>query len=171
MFTHILKEPLTAEEKKKLKFVLKTRVIIGLIFIPILLPAFVLMGFAAIQDIMSGTPDGGTYFCIAMIFFCTFLLIRFVIPFYRNSFKNLKREDKLVVNTVILSISKNWTNKGFKYNIQTEYRSIDSWSVTMVIKPSLPYHEMYVNMPITIHCFEDNSIDILYIEKTDLKNR
>ncbi|KFF21989.1 hypothetical protein [Chryseobacterium sp. JM1] len=170
MPTHIRKEPLTAEERKKLKFALKARVIIGLIFITLLIPAFILMGLAAVQDIMSGTPDGGTYFCIAIIFFCVFLIIRFVIPFYKNSFKNLKRKDKLVVDTVILSISKKWTNKGFKYSIQTEYRSIDSWSVTTLITSSLPYHEMYVNMLVTIHCFGDNSVDILYIEKTGLKN-
>ncbi|MCT2406445.1 hypothetical protein NZD88_02605 [Chryseobacterium antibioticum] len=166
MFTQIRKEPLTAEEKKKLRFVLKTRLIIGAFFCPLLILGFILIGVNAINDMINGTPDTGTYFGIVLICAIVYLMIRFVIPFYKKSIKNLKREDKLVVNTVVLSVEQKWTSKGYKYLIQTEYRYIDSWSTTTIMKPSLPFHEMGVNMPITIHCFEDNKTDILYIEKT-----
>lgn len=167
MFTQIRKAPLTAEEKKKLKFILKVRLIIGSFFIaPLTILMFILMGTTIIHDITSGTTDGGTYFCFAFLSIIVFLIIWLVIPFYKNSFKNLKREDKLVVDTIVLSVKQKLTSKGYKYVIETEYRYIDPWSITTVMQPSLPFHEMHANMPITIHCFEDNKTDILYIEKT-----
>lgn len=44
MYTRIRKEPVTAEEKKKLRFVLKTRLIIGAFFCPLVILGFILMG-------------------------------------------------------------------------------------------------------------------------------
>lgn len=172
MFTQIRKEPLTAEEKKKLKFLLKSRLIIGSIMItPIILFIFIGMGTAIIHDITDGLADGSTYFCFVFISIVVFLIIRFVIPFYRNSFNNLKQEDKLVIDTVVLSVKQRWTSKGYKYSVQTEYRPIDSWAITTIMQPSLHLRDMYVNMPITIYCLKDNMVDILYIEKTNSKNQ
>jgi hypothetical protein len=170
MLTQIRKEPLTAEEKEKLKFLLKTRLILGLLFLPLLFLGIGLLCINAINDIISGTPDGSSYFGITFTCIIAFLFFRFVVPFYKKSFKNLKREDKLVVDTVVLSITQKMTSMGYKYTIQTEYRYIDGWSISTIMKPSLPYHEMHVNMPITIHCFGDNKMDILYIEKTSSSN-
>ncbi|KFF24957.1 hypothetical protein [Chryseobacterium vrystaatense] len=167
MFTKIRKEPLTAEEKKKLKFILKVRLIIGSFFIaPLTVLMFISMGAVIVQDITNRTADGWTYFCLAFLLIIVLLIIRFVIPFYRKSLKNLKWKDKLVVDTIVLSVKQKLTGKGYKYVIETEYRYLDSWSITTVMQPSLPFHEMHANMSITIHCFEDNKTDILYIEKT-----
>ncbi|MGU3375025.1 hypothetical protein [Chryseobacterium sp. M5A1_1a] len=166
MFTQIRKVPLTVEEKKKLRFLFKLRLILGLFFLPLLLLGTGLLCITAINDIIRGTPDGSTYFGITFSCIIVFLFFRFVFPFYKNSFKNLKRQDKLVVDTVILSVKQRITSKGLKYIIQTEYRDLDPWSISTIMQPSLPFNEMHVNMPITIHCFEDNKTDILYIEKT-----
>lgn len=162
----IRREPLTTEEKKKLKFILKVRLIIGAFFGLPLTAGFILMGTSITDDIISGTSDGMTYFSLVLVIIVLFLIIRFVIPFYKNSFKNLIRKDKLVVDTIVISAAQRWTSKGYKYSVQTEYRSLDSWAMTTVMQPSLHLRDMSVNMPITIHCLEDNRVDILYIEKT-----
>lgn len=137
----------------------------------ILIPGFTFLSMHAIGDIRKGEGDVMSYFGLALTAFTLCLIIRFVIPFYKNSFKNVKRQDKLVVDTVVLAIKKRTTSKGIKYLIETEFRYLDPWAISTIMRPSLPYHEMRVHMPITIHCFEDNKIDILYIEKTDFKNR
>lgn len=162
----IRKEPLTPEEKKKLKFILKVRIIIGAFFGLPLTAGFILMGTYITNDIISGTSDGMTYFSLVLVIIILFLIIRFVIPFYKNSFKNLTRKDKLVVDTIVISVTQRWTSKGYKYSVQTEYRSLDSWAMTTVMQPSLHLKDMRAKMPITIHYLEDNRVDILYIEKT-----
>ncbi|MGU3375024.1 hypothetical protein [Chryseobacterium sp. M5A1_1a] len=139
----------------------------GAIIAPMIISIFIGASTTVIHDITTGTSGGVTYYFLAFISIIIFLIIKFVIPFYKNSFKNLKREDKLVVDTVVLSITQKMTSMGSKYNIQTDYRYIDGWAISTIMRPSLPFHEMHVNMPITIHCFEDNKMDILYIEKTD----
>ncbi|WP_316804460.1 hypothetical protein [Pedobacter nototheniae] len=163
----IKEEPLTESERKKLKFILKARLVLGLIISPFIILIFVFMGAIIIDDMSSHTAGGSTYFAVGFTAIVVFLILRFVIPFYKNSFKNLKIDHKLVVYTTVLSVDQRWTSKGYKYSIETEYRSIDSWSITTVMQPSLPFSEMRANMAITIHCLKDNPTDILYIEKTN----
>lgn len=170
MLTQIRKERLSAEEKLKLKFLLKTRLIIGAVIAPMIILIFILMGITVIHAVTSRLYDGRTYFCLVFIAVIIFLMIRFVIPFYKNSFNNIKQKNKLVIDTVVLSATQKWTRRGYKYSVQTEYRHIDSWAITTILQPSLHLRDMQVNMPITIHCLENNMIDILYIEKTNSKD-
>jgi hypothetical protein len=160
-------QPLSAEEKKKLRLVFRFRLIFGLIIAPLLIGGLGFLSMQAADQIRSGTSDGMSFFALALTALVIFLIFRFVVPFYRNSFKNLKLRDKLVVDTIVLKIEQRTTNKGQKYAIQTEYMYIDSWAISPIMKQRLYLHEMYVNMPITIHCLAGNMTDILYIEKTN----
>lgn len=171
MFTQIRKEPLTTREKKKLKLLFKSRLILGLLFLPLLLLGIGFPCITAIKDIISKTSDRSTYFSIVFASIIAFLFFRFVVPFYKNSFKNLKREDKLVIDTIVLSATQRLTGKGYKYSVQTEHSYLDSWAITIIMSPSLHLKDMCNNMLITIHCLEDNNVDILYIEKTSSKHQ
>lgn len=164
-------QPLTAEEKKKLRLVFRFRLISGLVTALLLTGGLGFLSIQAVDQIRSSTSDGMSFFALALTAIVIFLIIRFVIPFYRNSFKNLKLRDKLVVDTIVLKIEQRTTNKGQKYSVQTEYMHLDSWAISPIMKQRLYLHEMQVNMPITIHCLAGNMTDILYIEKTNSEGR
>ena len=156
--------PLTTEEKQKLKSVFKARIIIGLFFSPFILfgTSFLLIG--SINDIRDGTGDSGSYFGLALVSIIVFLIVRYVIPFYKRSFENTRRQNKLVIKTVVLAITQRSLSN---YIIDTGFRKIDNFSISIIMQTSSLYlNQLYVNMPVTIHCFEDNKTDILYIEKT-----
>lgn len=157
----IITQPLSDNEKKLFRKAFKIRVIFSILFISPLL-------FFIIDYVSSPYYDFEiSFFPIAIIALICFLVFKYVIPFYRRSYKNLKEENKLIISTFVTNIEPGWIYSGSRqYVIQTEYRRIDPWSISILDNnPIFIFSEVYVGMPIEIHCLENNKTDILRIKK------
>lgn len=157
--------PLTETDKKLLKRILKVRIILGIIFLIPLLAGLGLLSYNSILAIRENNYDFMTFVGIIISVVCCYLLYKFVMPFYKNSLQNVQASNKLVVETYISAIKEKYTTKGMRYVVETDNIIINSWQVA-ILSISLPFNEMKVNMKIRIHQLENNSTDILYIEKT-----
>ncbi|MCZ4222284.1 hypothetical protein [Pedobacter rhodius] len=160
----ITKVPLSENDLKLLSRAYRIRLWFGIIFgLPLIL-ATTVMTYFIIQEILSRQFRAMVIFGIIFVLSIIYLTKRFVIPFYLNSCRNLSCKEKIVVETKITDIENRMTSKGLKFTIYTDYRIIDSWSVS-VLKPELNFYEMFQGMNIKIHCLEHNKVDILYITK------
>lgn len=156
--------PLTETDKKLLKRVLKIRIILGIIFLIPLLAGLGMLSYNSILALRENNYDYMTFISIIISVVSCYLLYKFVMPFYKNSLQNVEASNKLVNETYISAIKEKYTTKGMHYVVETENIIINSSQVA-ILSISLPFNEMKVNMKIKIHQLENNSTDILYIEK------
>jgi len=156
--------PINDLEKQVLRKTLKTRVIIGLLFLLPISIGLAFLAYSSIVEFTDGSYDAMMFITVLLILTTSFFIFKYALPFYVNSFRNTQEINKLYVATKILSIDVKHTSKGLRYFILTDYMKIDSWKVS-IIKQSLKFSEMTVNMNIAIHCFENNKVDILDITK------
>ena len=159
----ITKLPFTEIDKKVLKTAFRNRIIIGVLFLIPLLAGLGLLSYNSILDFKENNYDFMTFAGIFISLVSGYLFFKFVIPFYKNSFKNVQASNKLVIETYISAIKEEHTNKGMRYVVETDDITIYSWQVA-ILSSSLPFNEMKVNMKIKIHQLENNNTDILYIE-------
>ncbi len=159
-----IKTQLSEDDKKILKRVFKIRISLGFFFLIPLALGLLLLLYISVVDLKENNYDFMTFAGIIIFVFAGYLFYKFVIPFYKKSFKNIRANNKLIIETKICSIKENYTQKGVRYVIETDDISINSWQVA-ILSSRLPFNEMKENMKIKIHQIETNSTDILYIEK------
>jgi cytochrome c biogenesis protein CcdA len=160
----IIKMQLSENDKKILKRVFKIRITLGFFFLIPLLFGLALLLYNSIVDLKENNQDFMTFVGIIISVFSGYLFYKFVIPFYKNSYKNILANNKLVIETKICTIKESYTKKGVRYVVETDDIIINSWQVA-ILSSRLPFSEMKENMKIKIHQIETNSTDILYIEK------
>lgn len=158
------KMPLSVEEKRILKRVFSIRIFLGLFFLVPFLLCLGLIVYKSIGDFLAKRFDFLTIAGIAIAITAVYLIIRFVVPFYRRSFENSRASHKLIIETSINSIQRNYANRGVRYVVDTNDFCIDSWQVA-ILTNKLPFSELRENMKIRIHQIEANKTDILCIEK------
>jgi len=158
---NVVEKPLDALEKKLLRRTLKVRVIFGFIFITPLLLMILAMLFSFFQDFkLNALSISG----IILFGLTCFLLIKYVVPFYKNSITNVKATYKQIVKTRITSIDIQESKKGIRYIILTDFISIDSWAITLLINNNI-YSVLNPNDKIEIHYINNNIADIIAIKQ------
>jgi len=158
-------QPLSDHEKKLLRRAFKFRVIFAIIFLLPLFSGMILMFNETVDQFSTSTYDGMSFFSIALIVLVCFLVFKYVIPFFINSYKNTKETKKLIISTVVTNIEKQFY-RGVRYVVETDYRRIDSYGISILDNiPIFLFAEVYIGMRIEIHCLENNKIDILRIKK------
>lgn len=160
----ITKAPLSENDLKLLSRAYRIRLWFGIIFVlPLML---VIIGIACfvIQEVINKQFTILVISGIIFVLSIVYLIKRFAIPFYINSYKNLSSKEKIIVETKIINIENRVTSKGIKFIVDTDYMCINSWSVS-ILKTELNYNEMFRDMDIKLHCLEHNKIDILYITR------
>ncbi|GGI28575.1 hypothetical protein [Pedobacter mendelii] len=160
----ITKTPLLKSDMQLLNRAYRIRLWLGILFILPITLATTAVAYLIIQELRSEQITTLVVCGSIFVFIIIYLLKRFVIPFYLNSYKNLSSKEKIIVETNIINIESRVTSRGIKFIVDTEYRFIDSWSVS-ILKTELNYNEMFQGMSIKIHCLENNKIDILYITR------
>lgn len=158
----ITTQPLSDHEKKLLRRVFKIRVIFSLIF---LLPILFMIFIATLDDSLFSYYDVMSFFPIALISLVCFLIFKYAVPFFINSYKNTKETKKMVIVTKVENIERT-IFKGVRYVVKTDYKTIDSYAISIIDnQPPFLFSDLYIGMLIEIHCLENNKIDILKIKK------
>lgn len=144
---------LSSNEKKQLKRAFYFRLIfLGFIGLPL----------ASILVILFLEEN---FMILAIVFLVIlFLLYKYVFSFYMQSKKNLYATHKLVVETKVLSIEKQLRKQGYRFLIQTEFNTIDSWNLTLH-NPTFTYDKLKNGMLLELHLLENNTFDLLEIKE------
>ena len=106
---------LSENDKKILKRVFKIRITLGFFFLIPLLFGLALLLYNSIVDLKENNQDFMTFVGIIISVFSGYLFYKFVIPFYKNSYKNILANNKLVIETKICTIKESYTKKGVRY--------------------------------------------------------
>jgi len=149
----VTKNLLLNEEKKLLKNAFYVRLIFLGFFA---LPLISILVFLFLEE---------KFFIMSIVFLLLlFISYKFVYPFYMQSKKNLLATHKLVVETKVLNIEKQFRKRGFRFILQTEYNTIDSWSCTLH-KTTLTFDKLFNGMLIELHLLENNKVDLLEMKQ------
>lgn len=162
----VTKVPLSLSEKKTLNSAFNIRMALGLfVILPILFTSAYLFLESAIDYSANHYAGGTLIFCTGFFVLCAYLFFRLAVPFYRQTFKGIRAKDKLIIETVIISIKSEWVDEfGITYVIQTESPAPIVSTINRLLNPAFGYKDLRLNMRIRIHCIEDNFMDILCIE-------
>lgn len=156
-------QTLSIKEKKAIRRVYKSRIVIFFIFIlPILL-----FGLSILYDVLRSffNYDYDIPSIVILVFLA--VMIYFFGPYfmnlYRDAYRNLRAAQKQVVETRILNKEHRWTHKGDRFFIETQFMLIDTWK-NVVLIPDSNFHEMQTGDLIKIHFIPNSKRDILRIE-------
>jgi hypothetical protein len=160
------KVPLSLADKKTLKKTYNFRLAIGLFFICPIVVTSTYMCFQSIAELGTSEFSPMSLFGIGFFILCFYLFFKLAVPFYKQTFKNIRAEYKLIIETRIIDIKTEYSPEinGHSYTIQTESHVPIRSTVTALLNQTFGYKDMRINMKIRIHCMEDNPMDILYIE-------
>lgn len=163
----IITYPLSEEEQKLLKKIFKFRLFIGVFFMLPLVYAVFFIFFNVSNKFLNSEYDGMSFFALLFAIIIVLLFFKYVIPFYKRSYKNLAEKNKLIITTRILNVEKRTTTKGIRYIITTEYRKIDNWAISIIDnQPPFIFSDVSVGSSLEIHCLEHNKTDIFKITKS-----
>lgn len=158
--------PLDEDEKKILRKILYLRLGFGVLFV---LPMLGLLGVVINDLVLDSSSVWGNFIGVVLLILMVFGFVKFLIPFYVKSFRNVKTENKYIVTTYISKINKRWTRYGYTYTVITDYMVIDSW-INPILKRNLTFDKMFPGMTIEIHHLENNQFDILQLAHANLNN-
>jgi hypothetical protein len=151
--------PISVLEEKKLRTVLYTRLAFGVF---LLFPMLVMLGIV-VSDLLSNSSSVWAMLIgLILGLFMVLGIVKFLIPFYLKSFRNLKAKHKLIVTSYVSKVNKKWTRYGFSYIVVTDYMVIDSW-INSILIHNLSYNDLFPGMTIKIHHLENNEMDILQL--------
>ena len=144
---------LSSNEKKQLKRAFYFRLIfLGFIGLPL----------ASILVILFLEEN---FMILAIVFLVIlFLLYKYAFPFFIQSKNNRYETHKLVVETKVLNVEKQLRKQGFRFLIQTEFNTIDSWNLTLH-NPTFTYDKLKNGMLLELHLLENNTFDLLEIKE------
>lgn len=162
----ITKVPLSSSDKKMLINAFKFR--LGLLFF-VILPLFFTSAFLCYQSIADFKINhyaGGTFiFCTSFFILCIYLFFKLVVPYYKQTFRNIRAKDKIIIETIIIDIKNEWQDEfGYTYVIQTEYDVPIISTINRLLNQRFGYKDMRRHMRIKIYAMESNLMDILYIK-------
>ncbi|AYN04258.1 hypothetical protein EAG11_08705 [Flavobacterium sp. 140616W15] len=175
----IQKIPLTKDEKVILKSRFRTH-LFAIIFI--VLPVCILLLFmieSLINQIQLSNYDFMFFFGSIFVILPSFFFIKYLVPFYMESYKSSKKADKWVIRTRVLNIKTSYQqntigvgyNKFKKLNAVHEFTTDHGFSINsdnVFIgnpKNNLNNSIMAIGSTIEIHCLDDNCTQILVFKK------
>lgn len=161
MKTQIVK--LTDAEKKLLSRAFVIRIYFGIFFGT---PLVLLFGYfikSEIEAFHESSFQISTLLILTTLLGIQYLITRFIFPFYKNSYENLKTENKIIATTVVTNFSSQITSKGIHVFIKTDYMQIDSWKKSFLSPINLT--DFTINSKIEIHHLKNNPTDIIKIVK------
>jgi hypothetical protein len=148
------KVPLSLADKKTLKKTYNFRLVIGLLFICPIAVTSTYMCFQSIAELGTSEFSPMSLFGIGFFILCFYLFFKLAVPFYKQTFKNVRAEYKLIIETRIIDIKTDYNPEyGHSYTIQTESHVPIRSTVSALLNQTFGYKDM-----------EDNPMDILYIE-------
>lgn len=154
---------LSDAEKKLLKRAFVIRICFGNFFGMPLVLLFVYFVKTEIEEFYESYFQISTLLILVTFLGILYLIAKFIFPFYKNSYKNLKAENKIIATTVVINISSQITSKGIHVFIETDYMRIDSWKKSFLLPMNLT--DFTINSKIEIHHLENNITDIIKIVK------
>lgn len=158
----IISSPLSNDEKRMFKKLFISRIVLGIL----LLPLFGFFIYTYISDFSFYNFDELQLFGLLLLTAMIFLVFKYVIPGYIYSYKNIKAKNKLIRSTIVIDLEILYHRQGARFIVTTEYRTIDSWRITLHNNNSpFLFSDLYIGMPIKIHYLEHNKTDIIKIEK------
>ena len=177
----IQKIPLTKDDKVILKSRFRTH-IFAIIFVvlPVCILLFCIIE-SLIDQILSSNYDFMFFFGSAFVIFPSFFFIKYVVPFYIESYKNSKQENKWVIKTRVLNIKTNYhkSTTGLGYNKIKELNTIHEFTTDLGFsinsnnrfignpKNSLQNAIVTIGSTLEIHCLDDNCTQILVFKKIE----
>ncbi len=161
----VTKAPLSLSEKKKLYNTFKFRLVLLVGIIPVLF-ASASFFIQSITDYSVNQYAAGTFiFCTCFFILCLYLFFKLAVPYYKQTLRNIRAKDKLIIETVVTDIKSEWVDEfGLTFVIQTEYPVPIVSTINRLLNPEFGYKDLRPNMRIRIHTMEENLMDILYIE-------
>ncbi|KRD10943.1 hypothetical protein ASE21_04270 [Flavobacterium sp. Root901] len=158
----IVSYPLSKNEKRILKKIFLTRIIAGIL----LLPLFSFLVYEYISDFSFHNFDELQLFGSLLLISVFFLIFKYVIPGYIYSYKNIKAKNKYVASTFIIDFKFNKSVRLPGYFITLENNiKIDTTRIIVLEPTAFSFKDIYKGMPIRIHFLNDNKTDIIKIEK------
>lgn len=123
---------------------------------------FIIIGVALIIGILFLE---GLYFLLIIVSIIIFLILyKYAFPFFIQSKNNRYETHKLVVETKVLNVEKQLRKQGYRFLIQTEFNTIDSWNLTLH-NPTFTYDKLKNGMLLELHLLENNTFDLLEIKE------